>query len=183
VNKDTWLPSFPQSTLCQLVTVLPFKYISRCLLSASSCVFLWGFNWISNTTHHFVGFEVLTVVVMNVAIFWDIAPCSPYFNRCFGGHLLHAGFLLSWFLTLKRGVICSSETSVHIRTTRYIPEDGNIHIKFVIKYTCSIMLYSYTILFSLHYIFWSLFQIIFKPIHIYITTALPNGSMLAENRQ
>jgi hypothetical protein len=28
-----------------------------------------------------VGFEVLTAVVMNVAISWDIAPCSPYVNR------------------------------------------------------------------------------------------------------
>jgi hypothetical protein len=31
-----------------------------------------------------VGFEVLTAVVMNVAIFCDIAPCSPYVNRSFG---------------------------------------------------------------------------------------------------
>jgi hypothetical protein len=30
----------------------------------------------------FVGFEVLTVVVMNVAIFCHIAPCSLYENRC-----------------------------------------------------------------------------------------------------
>jgi hypothetical protein len=32
-----------------------------------------------------VEFEVLTVVVTNVAIFWDIAPCTPYVNRRFGG--------------------------------------------------------------------------------------------------
>jgi hypothetical protein len=32
-----------------------------------------------------VGFEVLTAVVTNVEIFWDIAPCSPYVNRSFGG--------------------------------------------------------------------------------------------------
>jgi hypothetical protein len=38
--------------------------------------------------------------------------------------LLHAGLLLYWFSTLKMEVICSSETSVYIRTTRrYIPED------------------------------------------------------------
>jgi hypothetical protein len=30
------------------------------------------------------GFEVPTAVVMNVAIFWDIAPCSSYANRCSG---------------------------------------------------------------------------------------------------
>jgi hypothetical protein len=37
-----------------------------------------------------VGFEVLTAVVMNVAIFWHITPCSPYVNQSFGGtyHLL-----------------------------------------------------------------------------------------------
>jgi hypothetical protein len=43
-------------------------------------------------------------------------------------HVLHAGFLLRWFSTLKMELIDSSETSVHIRTTRsYIPEDGNIY--------------------------------------------------------
>jgi hypothetical protein len=31
--------------------------------------------------YKFVGFEVLTVVVMNVAIFCDLALCSPYVNR------------------------------------------------------------------------------------------------------
>jgi hypothetical protein len=32
-----------------------------------------------------VGFEVLTAVVMKTVIFLDIAPCSPYINRSFGG--------------------------------------------------------------------------------------------------
>jgi hypothetical protein len=32
-----------------------------------------------------VGFEVLTAVVINIVIFRDIAPCSPYVNRRFGG--------------------------------------------------------------------------------------------------
>lgn len=50
--------------------------------------------------------EVLTAVYMNVAIFWDTAPCSPYMN---------------WR---------SSATTVHIQTTQcYILEDGNIHSK------------------------------------------------------
>jgi hypothetical protein len=40
---------------------------------------------------------------MNITIFWDIAPCSPYMNRLF------------------------SETSVYVRTTRhYSPDDGNL---------------------------------------------------------
>jgi hypothetical protein len=34
---------------------------------------------------NFLEFDVLTKVVMNVAIFWDTAPCSPYMNRCFVG--------------------------------------------------------------------------------------------------
>jgi hypothetical protein len=32
-----------------------------------------------------VGFEVLTAVVINVSIFWDILPCISYVNRRFGG--------------------------------------------------------------------------------------------------
>jgi hypothetical protein len=28
-----------------------------------------------------VGFEVLTAVVMNVPVFWDIVLCSPYVNH------------------------------------------------------------------------------------------------------
>jgi hypothetical protein len=50
-----------------------------------------------------VGFEALTVEVMNVAILWDIVPCSSYMNMG----------------------ICSFEMSVHIQNTRrYILEDG-----------------------------------------------------------
>jgi hypothetical protein len=37
----------------------------------------------------FVGFEVLTPVVMNISIFWDIAPCDPYENRFGGTYRLH----------------------------------------------------------------------------------------------
>jgi hypothetical protein len=36
-----------------------------------------------------VGFEVITAVVVNVAIFWDIAQCSPYVNRRFGSRSVH----------------------------------------------------------------------------------------------
>jgi hypothetical protein len=51
-----------------------------------------------------------------VAIFWDIVPCSPYMNQCFGG------------TTLTMEVIYSSETLVHIWTTqRYIQEDGTLY--------------------------------------------------------
>jgi hypothetical protein len=72
-----------------------------------------------------------------------MVTCSPYVNRrfeeiitaifrveyhankkpaCFFD-LLYAGFFLVWFSTLKIKVICSSETSVHIQTTRcFIPK-------------------------------------------------------------
>jgi hypothetical protein len=50
-----------------------------------------------------VGFEVITVVVTNVAIVWDIAPCSPYVNRRFGG---------TYRLHLKDRKSAEQETSV-----------------------------------------------------------------------
>jgi hypothetical protein len=57
---------------------------------------------ISSKEREQYGFEILTAAVMNIAIIWDIAPCSSYVNRRFGGtcnlhlgsHLLHSGFLL-----------------------------------------------------------------------------------------
>jgi hypothetical protein len=33
----------------------------------------------------FVEFKVYTAVVMKVAVFWDIVPCSPYMNHRFVG--------------------------------------------------------------------------------------------------
>jgi hypothetical protein len=44
----------------------------------------------------YVGFEVLTAVVMNSIIFRDMTPCSPLsFNRRFGGtHRLHLNGIL-----------------------------------------------------------------------------------------
>jgi hypothetical protein len=59
--------------------------------------------------------------IVQYYIFWDIAPCSP-------DYLLHSGFLLGRFSTLKMEVIRSSETPVHMQTTRRytsIPENGN----------------------------------------------------------
>jgi hypothetical protein len=40
----------------------------------SSCLL----NHEQNCKYFFMGFEVLASVLMNVAIFWDIAPHSPY---------------------------------------------------------------------------------------------------------
>jgi hypothetical protein len=41
---------------------------------------------------YYVGFEVLTTLVMNVAIFWDIVLCSPYVNCGGTYHLYHQGW-------------------------------------------------------------------------------------------
>lgn len=55
--------------------------------------------------------------------------------RILSSYLPHAGFLLDSFLTLKMEVIYSSETSIHILTTRrFNPEDGNIqHTSYIIR--------------------------------------------------
>jgi hypothetical protein len=76
----------------------------------------------------FVGFAVLTAVVMKSTIFWDIMPCSPLkVNR----ELPPAFTLVSclaYSSTLKVEAICSSETSVRFQRTtrRYIPGDSTL---------------------------------------------------------
>jgi hypothetical protein len=75
-----------------------------------------------------VGFEVLTTVVMKISIFWDTAPWSPYMKRRFGGtYHLHLQGLKSEEQEIGYSRwLGTSETSVHIRTTRRCtPEDGN----------------------------------------------------------
>jgi hypothetical protein len=44
------------------------------------------------TTSVFIGFEVLTAVVMKSSIFWVITPCSKLLATCF-----HSGLLLGLF--------------------------------------------------------------------------------------
>lgn len=62
-------------------------------------------------------FEVLTPVVMEVAIFWDIVLYSLYMNQRFGGiYHVHLQGLKS--------------TEQEIRTC-YIPEDANFLYSFV----------------------------------------------------
>jgi hypothetical protein len=51
---------------------------------------------------NYVGFEVLTAVVIKSSIFWDIKPYSPLIaeqvtNRSSTFYLLHAGFSLGLF--------------------------------------------------------------------------------------
>jgi hypothetical protein len=40
--------------------------------------------YINKTNSVYVRFEILTVVVMEAAMFWDIVPCSLYTNQRFG---------------------------------------------------------------------------------------------------
>jgi hypothetical protein len=65
----------------------------------------------------FVGFDVLTAVVMKSSILWNITPpcLSPAFTLV---------SCLAYSSTLKMEVTCSSETSVdfQLTTRRYIPE-------------------------------------------------------------
>jgi hypothetical protein len=51
-----------------------------------------GFDTQWGQIFFYVGFEVLTAVVMKNTIFWDITPCSPLkVNRRFGGTLPSSG--------------------------------------------------------------------------------------------
>jgi hypothetical protein len=93
----------------------------------------------------YIGSEVLTAVVTNVAIFLDIAlcgPCEPTFQKNMSPsssglkistqqdatHRLRAASLLGSCITLKMEVTRSSKTLVHIRATRrFTPEDSDRH--------------------------------------------------------
>jgi hypothetical protein len=94
-----------------------------------------------NGLHGFVGFEVLTVVVMKIAILWRVTPCSPLnVNRRFWGtHCLHLQDrrisrernLPPAFTLVSYSDYCSSETSVKTQwtTRRYIPEYSTLHYR------------------------------------------------------
>jgi hypothetical protein len=86
-----------------------------------------------------VGFEVLTLVVMNNFVFSDITPCSPLkVNPRFGGTCRL--YLYGRRISLARNqhetgsnqtyleAKCSSETSDDFQRTtwRYIPEDRTL---------------------------------------------------------
>jgi hypothetical protein len=108
-----------------------------------------------------VEFEVFTVVVMTVAIFWDTAPHSSYMNQWFvrtyhlhlkvenqvPSHIIAHWFLawLIFFFTLKILVIWSPKMSVHIWTTWcYIPEDGSLCYLQISKLHILLYLYLYS---------------------------------------
>jgi hypothetical protein len=103
------------------------------------------------TLHKFyVGFEVLTAVVKESSIFWDITPCSPLkvnwsFRGTYRFHLQDRRIsraryqwesrwqakLVScsaYSSTLKMEALCSSETSVDFQRTtwHYTPKDNTL---------------------------------------------------------
>jgi hypothetical protein len=81
----------------------------------------------------FVGFEVLTAVVIKSAIFWNITPCSPLSGNRRSEEHITCHLLSGWFLAqlifsaLKMEAICSSETSVDTQWTiwDYTLEQGS----------------------------------------------------------
>jgi hypothetical protein len=80
----------------------------------------------------YVGFEVLTALVMKSSSLWDITPCSPLeVNWRFGGTELCLLPVSCWFLAslIPRPSSCSSETLVDFQRTtrRYIPEYRIVH--------------------------------------------------------
>jgi hypothetical protein len=78
-------------------------------------------------------------------------------------HLIHAGFLLGWFSTLKIEVIHSSKTFVHIWSTwHFIPEDGNIH-----NYCCENLKFCISV-YSFHFPYMPMLQAKFMYVYIYI---------------
>jgi hypothetical protein len=66
---------------------------------------------------------------LKVAILYDTAPCRPHMNRSITSRAeIQPNKKLTCSRWLGVILICSSETSVHIRTTwRCVPEDGNFH--------------------------------------------------------
>jgi hypothetical protein len=90
------------------LAALTFGY--KCLKMEVSC----SLRETSNVCRIWVGFEVLTSVVMKSAVFWDITQCNPLkVNRRFGGtsrfYLLgrrisfHGGFLFGLFFDPEDG--------------------------------------------------------------------------------
>jgi hypothetical protein len=59
-----------------------------------------------------VEFEVITAGVMNVPIFWGIAPCSPYVNPRFEG-IYH--FHLQGEKQSSKKPACSVKLTVHLQ--------------------------------------------------------------------
>jgi hypothetical protein len=96
------------------------------------CMHVWVINHINTT--FLLSNIYKSSLYLNVAIYWDLAQCSPYVNWCFEGRYnLHPK---SWksskqeasMQQVARQVIHSSEALVPISTVGCcIPDDGSIH--------------------------------------------------------
>jgi hypothetical protein len=67
---------------------------------------------------------------MKVAIFWDIAPCSPYVNQRLGWHLLARWFRARLIFDPEDGgdkFLRNSDSCTDYK--RYVVEDGNFEYK------------------------------------------------------
>jgi hypothetical protein len=82
-----------------------------------------------------VGFDVLTAVVMNCYVSWDITLCSPTFRRNISP--ASSGSCTAYCLIMKLGATCFSETSVAFQrnTRHYSPECRTLHVS-----TCFVFL-------------------------------------------
>jgi hypothetical protein len=71
---------------------------------------------------YYLGFEVLTTVIMKNTIFWHIMLCRLCLQPAF---MLVS--CLAYPATLKMEAICSSETSVDFKWTVLYPRDSTLH--------------------------------------------------------
>jgi hypothetical protein len=76
------LASLSQPIHSNLLSFTPFNHSH----SSHSVFYELTFKNIPPETFLYVGFEVLSTVVKNAAIFWDTDLCSPYVKRRFGGN-------------------------------------------------------------------------------------------------
>jgi hypothetical protein len=88
------------------------------LLQMALCSVEWSSLWTDQNKVCYIGYLLKATHHCMSAYDWMILP----------SHLLHAGFLLNWFPSLKMEVIHSSKTLIHMRATRcHIPYDCNTY--------------------------------------------------------
>jgi hypothetical protein len=117
VQNGIHTPNYPTRSLVTIVTELyriPYSKLTARLL--------------------LIGFEVLTPMVMQSSILWDITPCSLLkVNRLPPVFTLVSS--LAYSSILKTKATCSSETLVdfQLTTRRYIPEDTTLQAFYLIQ--------------------------------------------------
>jgi hypothetical protein len=100
-------PLVPRLRMMAQTSTSPYIWMAWCLIKCKNNL-------------SFLGFEVLTAVIMKIAIFWSITPCSPLsVNRRFGGtYRLHLQRLkISW----ARNQCESKLQAEWWRWRRYVP--------------------------------------------------------------